>query len=78
MEQITVSSKGQISIPKQVRDALNLMPGTKLTLEVSGHIIKLSKEPAWKRLYGAAAGSDLMARFEEEKRLERQREDAGS
>ena len=36
MEQVTVSSKGQIAIPKPVRSALNLSEGTKLTLEVRG------------------------------------------
>ena len=76
MEQITVSSKGQIAIPKAVRDALNLSEGAKLTLEVRGQEIVLSKEPAWKKLQGAAAGRDLMGAFAAFKKQERDREDS--
>ena len=46
MELVTVSSKGQIAIPKAVRDALNLSEGAKLTIELRGQKIILSKEPA--------------------------------
>ena len=76
MGQITVSSKGQIAIPKAVRDALNLSAGAKLTLEVRGQEIVLSKEPVWKKLRGAAAGRDLMGAFAAFKRQEREREDS--
>ena len=50
MDKVTVSSKGQIAIPKQVREALNLTEGTKLTLEVRGQEIVLSKGDAWRKL----------------------------
>lgn len=76
METITVSSKGQIAIPKAVRDALNLSEGAKLTLEVKGQQIVLSKEPAWRKLRGAAAGRDLMTAFATFKKQEREREDS--
>ena len=76
MDRITVSSKGQIAIPKAVRDALNLSEGTKLTLAVRGQDIVLSKEPAWTKLRGAAAGLDLMSAFAAFKKQEREREDA--
>ena len=75
MEQVTVSSKGQIAIPKQVRKALNLTEGSKLTLEVRGQKIVLSKEAAWKKLQGAAGG-DLMKAFEDFRRKERELEDS--
>ena len=78
MEQVTVSSKGQISIPKTVRDALNLSEGTKLTVKTRGQEIVLSKEPAWRKLQGAAAGSDLMGAFAGFKKREREREDSRS
>ena len=55
MNKVTVSSKGQIAIPKQVREALNLAEGSKLTLEVRGQEIVLSKGDAWRKLKGAAA-----------------------
>ena len=76
MEQITVSSKGQIAIPKAVRDALNIAEGAKLTLEVRGQEIVLSKEPAWKKLQGAGAGRDLMSAFAAFEKRERKREDS--
>jgi AbrB family looped-hinge helix DNA binding protein len=61
MEQVTVSSKGQIAIPKQIRDALNLHEGSKLSLQIRGQEIILSKGGAWKKLQGA--GGDLMTEF---------------
>jgi AbrB family looped-hinge helix DNA binding protein len=76
MRQVTVSSKGQVAIPKAVREELNLSEGVKLTLPVRGREIVLSKEPAWKKLRGAAAGCDLVRALAEERRRERAREDS--
>jgi AbrB family looped-hinge helix DNA binding protein len=76
MEVVTVSSKGQIAIPKGIRDALNLTEGAKLTLEVRGHEIVLSKQPTWKKLQGAAADCDLMSAFAEFRKQEREHEDS--
>lgn len=78
MELVTVSSKGQIAIPKAIRDALNLAEGAKLTVEVRGQEIVLSKEPAWKKLRGAGADRDLMSAFAAFKKQEREREDSRS
>jgi AbrB family looped-hinge helix DNA binding protein len=78
MEIVTMSSKGQIAIPKAVREALNLSEGTKLTIEVRGHEIVLSKEPAWRKLRGAASGGELMRDFTAFRRREREREDSRS
>jgi AbrB family looped-hinge helix DNA binding protein len=76
MERVTLSSKGQIAIPKSVRDRLNLVEGAKLMLEVRGAEIILSKEPAWKKLRGSGAGRDLMSTFAKFKKREREREDS--
>jgi AbrB family looped-hinge helix DNA binding protein len=74
MEKVTVSSKGQIAIPKQVREALNLTEGSKLNLEVRGHEIVLSKGDAWKELEGAARDLDIdLAAY---KKAERELEDS--
>jgi len=78
MERVTLSSKGQIAIPRAVRDALNLSAGTKLTIDLRGQEIVLSKEPAWRKLRGAAGGADLMAAFAAQRKAERKREDSGS
>ena len=75
---VTVSSKGQIAIPKAVRDALNLSEGAKLRIELRGQEIVLSKEPGWKKLEGAAAGTNLIKAFAAHKKRERAREDSRS
>jgi antitoxin PrlF len=75
---VTVSSKGQIAIPKSIRDVLNLVEGAKLTVELRGQEIVLSKEPAWRKLQGAGAGSDLMRAFAAFRKHEREREDSRS
>jgi AbrB family looped-hinge helix DNA binding protein len=31
----TLTSKGQVTIPKQIRDSLSLKPGSKLTLDIN-------------------------------------------
>ena len=71
-----MSTKGQIAIPKSIRDALNLSEGSKLGLEVRGQQIILSKDAAWRRLRGAAADKDLMRRFAASKKAERDRENS--
>jgi AbrB family looped-hinge helix DNA binding protein len=78
MEKVTVSSKGQIAIPKPIRTALNLTEGTTLTLQVPGQEIVLTKDPVWKKLAGAASRRDLMGAFAADKKEERAREDSRS
>lgn len=39
----TVAERGQITLPKAVRDALGLTKGTQLTVELEGNRIILSK-----------------------------------
>ena len=78
MEKVTVSSKGQIAIPKNIREALNLSEGAILALEVKGQRIVLSKEPAWRKLQGSASGYDLMTLFAAHRKQESEREDSRS
>jgi AbrB family looped-hinge helix DNA binding protein len=78
VDNVTLSSKGQIAIPKAIRTALNLTEGTKLAVSVRGTEIVLSKEAAWKKLAGAGAGRDLMTAFIADKQREREREDSRS
>jgi bifunctional DNA-binding transcriptional regulator/antitoxin component of YhaV-PrlF toxin-antitoxin module len=63
---------------KAIRDALNLSKGTRLTLDVRGQEIVLSKGPAWRKLQGAAADGGLMSAFAAFKKQEREREDSRS
>jgi hypothetical protein len=65
-------------IPRLVRALLNLPSGARLTLEVRGQQIVLSKPPAWKALQGAAVGSDLMDAFASFRNQERELENSRS
>jgi AbrB family looped-hinge helix DNA binding protein len=76
METVTVSAKGQIAIPKAIREQLGIDEGTRLNLDVNGTTIVLSKSQDWRQLEGAAAGSDLLRRYEQDKAEERARENA--
>ena len=40
----TITSKGQTTVPKEVRDALDLEPGDKLTWEISGGRVAITTE----------------------------------
>ncbi len=71
MESLTVSSKGQISIPKALRERLNLGKGARLNVEVDRERIILSKPADWRSLRGIAAGSDLLESHRADKEWER-------
>jgi AbrB family looped-hinge helix DNA binding protein len=78
-----LSSKGQIVIPKDIRDALGLREGAKLEVALEGHRVVLrtiSEEyPDWRSLQGAFGPADqttseILAEgrreeFEKERRL---------
>ncbi len=42
---VTLSSKGQVVLPKQVRTRLQLRPGTRFACKVDGNSIILTLEP---------------------------------
>lgn len=43
----TITSKGQTTVPKEVRDALDVGPGDKLTWEVrAGRVVITTERPA--------------------------------
>lgn len=49
----TITSKGQTTVPKEVRDALDVGPGDKLTWEVRGGKVAITTErPALYELEG--------------------------
>lgn len=58
MPSATLSSKFQISVPKEIRDALQLKPGQKLVFLNTGSAIKLIPQPAIAELFGIAKGAD--------------------
>ena len=58
MSSATVSSKFQILIPKEIRDALGLKAGQKLAFINTGSAVKLVPLPAVAELIGIARGSN--------------------
>lgn len=48
-----ISSKGQVTLPKELRDALELRVGDRVTLRVEGSHALLSKTPHFLDLAGA-------------------------
>ncbi len=80
MVALTLSSKGQLVIPKDVRKALGLKPGNRLHAKVSGN--QLILEPAQvlsaKELRGILAGTDALRDLEQEHHLEVAEDEKGS
>lgn len=50
MASSTISEKGQVTVPKSLRDALGIMPGDRLTFELHGETIRIRKERDLDRL----------------------------
>lgn len=77
---VKLSSKGQLVIPKEIRKALDLQPGTEFNVELVGRQIILQpvvdKQTALEAidaLYGMFAGSNLLDDLEAEHRWEIER-----
>jgi len=81
MIKATISSKGQIAIPKSVRERLDLKPGTQVEIELKGESLVMRKLvsgfPEWRTMQGmVGAGPSLTQALEEEHRAEMERDDA--
>ena len=53
-----MTSKGQVTIPKEIRHKLGLLTNVEVTFEVSGNHVKLRKATA-----GSRRGSELIRRM---------------
>ena len=79
MLKATVSSKGQVTLPKPAREQLGIAAGTELEVVVDQQTIQLRKiEPRWRRWYGALQGSEALRELEKEHREEIERDEAGA
>jgi len=81
METTTVSSKGQIVIPKLIRDRLRLTPGTALQIDVQGETLVMQRivrgYPHWRTMRGMLGKqADLLEELARERAAELAREDA--
>lgn len=54
----TLSSKYQISVPKEIRDSLNIKPGQKLAFLCIGKSVSLMPQPRLEDLLGIGKGGD--------------------
>jgi AbrB family looped-hinge helix DNA binding protein len=81
MNKTTISSKGQIAIPKRLRERLNLKPGTQLAIDIHGESLVLkrlvSRFPDWRTMEGMARGGESLTHaLMEERAADKARDEA--
>jgi len=71
-----LSTKGQIVIPKEIREALRLRPGSKFIIELEGDrvILRPVRGIVANRLYGRYKGLELLEELAKEHRTEVEKE----
>lgn len=62
--------KGQVVIPKEIRDALDLKPGDEVEFELEDGAARLEPARAKQPLRGMLAGHDLVGALEMDRRAE--------
>ena len=62
MTKATISSRGQIAIPKAVRERLHLKAGTEVLIDVQGDslVMKRIDYPDWRTMRGMAKGGESL------------------
>ncbi len=68
---VTISSKGQVVIPQEVRKKMNLKRGAKVQLEVRGGVVELRPLPLergkdWKHWRGSLRKKNVLKELEAE------------
>lgn len=58
MTTATVSSKYQISLPKEVREAMHILPGQQFEFIPMGAVLQLAPKTSIKQLRGIARGAN--------------------
>jgi len=66
MTKTTISPKGQIVIPKAVRERLNLKAGTQVSIDVQGEALVMKRlvrsYPDWRTMRGMAKGGESLTK----------------
>jgi AbrB family looped-hinge helix DNA binding protein len=80
MIKATISSRGQIAIPKAVREKLNLKEGTEISMDVQGEALVMKRLvrnlPDWRTMQGMVQGGESLTQaLEAEHRAELARDD---
>jgi AbrB family looped-hinge helix DNA binding protein len=80
MTKATISSKGQIAIPKAVRERLNLKAGTEVSIDVQGEALVMRRMvrnyPDWRTMRGMFQGTDLLKDLTDDRAAEIARDHA--
>jgi AbrB family looped-hinge helix DNA binding protein len=81
MIKATISSKGQIAIPKAVRERLNLKTGTEISIDVQGEALVMKRLvrdfPDWRTMQGMVRGGESLTQsLEADHRAELAHDDA--
>jgi AbrB family looped-hinge helix DNA binding protein len=81
MTKATISSKGQIAIPKAVRERLNLRAGTEVSIDVQGDALVMKRlvrnYPDWHTMRGMfRGGPDLLKDLTDDRAAEIARDNA--
>ncbi|MGE4552998.1 MAG: AbrB/MazE/SpoVT family DNA-binding domain-containing protein [Desulfovibrionaceae bacterium] len=69
METVKVSSKYQIVIPKEIREAMGIRPGQRLRVFAVGDLLQYAKERPMQELRGMFPGMDTTIERDEEDRV---------
>jgi AbrB family looped-hinge helix DNA binding protein len=77
MTKATISSRGQIAIPKAVRERLHLKAGTEVLIDVQGDalVMKRINYPDWRTMRGMARGGESLTEALMEERAAEVRHD---
>jgi AbrB family looped-hinge helix DNA binding protein len=81
MIKATISSKGQIAIPKTVRERLNLKAGTQVSIDIHGEALVMKRlvvdYPEWRTMEGMARGGESLTKaLLDERAAEKAHDDA--
>lgn len=69
-----VGTKGQVVIPKPLRDALGLRPGDEVEFHLEGRGVRIEPAPSLEGWRGSLAGMGLLEELEGEHRAELEKE----